>query len=103
MTETVQKKGQKKPDGTFNDPELIPLIPIIVEQLRMGSVIDAEQVILRQVFGADLWNVIVEESKSNGDADSILNVVNVYLDKIAMSSTTVPADQTTNQSSDGEE
>lgn len=45
----------------LNDTELIPLIPIVIEQMRLGRVTDDEHVILKQIFGNEFWQLIENE------------------------------------------
>lgn len=44
---------------------MIPLIPIVIEQMRLGRVNDEELVILKQVFGNEFWQLIENEVQRN--------------------------------------
>lgn len=50
----------------FNDLEVLQLIPVIVEQLKQGSITDQEEDVLKSIFG-DLWSVIVDEASRATD------------------------------------
>lgn len=68
----------------LEDPKLIPLIPLIVEQMRLGRINNAEKMILKQVFDGELWDVILEESNGMANQNnSILVVVNEYLENLS--------------------
>lgn len=50
----------------FNDVEVLQLIPVIVDQLKQGSVTEQEEDVLKSIFG-DLWSVIVDEANRSSD------------------------------------
>lgn len=59
---------------SLNDTELIPLIPIVIEQIRFGRVTDEELVILKQIFGNEFWQLIeneVHRDPANVSADEL--------------------------------
>lgn len=45
----------------FDELEVIQLIPVIIEQLKKGNVVEEEKVALQKIFG-DLWELIVIEA-----------------------------------------
>lgn len=50
----------------FDELEVIQLIPVIIEQLRLGHVSESEKESLEKVFG-DLWSLMVTEAKRSDD------------------------------------
>lgn len=62
----------------LNQLKLIPLIPVLIEQLRLGRVNTAEKEILQQIFGPEFWQLILSEVESN----TSLTEMNATLAKI---------------------
>lgn len=56
------------------DGEIIPLIPIIIKQMKQGNVSPEEMEILKMSFG-QLWPMIVEEASREGDSSEEMNPV----------------------------
>ncbi|XP_063708805.1 putative leucine-rich repeat-containing protein DDB_G0290503 [Culicoides brevitarsis] len=52
--------------NSFNDLEVLQLIPVIIEQLKQGSVTPQEEGVLKSIFG-DLWSIIVDEASRSED------------------------------------
>lgn len=49
------------PPASFNEMEVLELVPVIIEQKRRGNVSPDEELTLKEIFG-DLWIVIEEEA-----------------------------------------
>lgn len=58
-------------DNQF-DGEIIPLIPIIIKQMKQGNVSPEEMDILKASFG-QLWPMIMEEAGRDGDSSEEMN------------------------------
>lgn len=63
--------------SNFNDLEVLQLIPVIVDQLKQGSVSPQEEDVLKSIFG-DLWLVIVDEAARSSD-DSVHPLLDILL------------------------
>lgn len=54
------------------DGEIIPLIPIIIKQMKQGNVSPEEMDILKASFG-QLWPIILEEASRDNDSSEEMN------------------------------
>lgn len=52
----------------FKDPEAASLIPTIIDQMRLNRITPAEQTIFSEIFGNEIWNIILEEVNRTGSS-----------------------------------
>ncbi|XP_058834038.1 uncharacterized protein LOC131691548 isoform X2 [Topomyia yanbarensis] len=63
----------------LQDPEMMSLIPHIIEQLRLGHVSETEKLTLAEIFG-DLWPLMVVEAMQGDNQDRVNTQMREILD-----------------------
>lgn len=84
VPEIVEVQQVEDSDNEFNDLEVLQLIPIIVEQLRQGSVTEHEKDVLKSIFG-ELWSVVSAEAERK-ESDPVNSLLQVLYDSNEMKS-----------------
>lgn len=68
LTESATQKPIQPKSNEFNELEILQLVPVIIQQLKLGHVTEMEENTLSIIFGS-LWEIIKEESLRSEDAE----------------------------------
>lgn len=61
LSESATQKPIQPKSNEFNELEILQLVPVIIEQLKLGHVTETEEDTLAIIFGS-LWEIIKEEA-----------------------------------------